>query len=243
MRTVSDEDLLHRWTGAAERLGAQYSVWVEGERLIAAYAKPARRYHGIEHLRAVLDHVDTLERFAHDADVVRVAAWFHDAVHDPTRDDNEHASAALAETVLDRMDVEDDTIAEVSRLVRLTATHDPDPDDRDGIVLCDADLAVLGGTPDEYTAYAAAIRLEFAHVPTEDFAVARADVLKVLLRRPRIYRSPAARTAWEERARTNLEREIAFLAESLDAGAKNVTLPQEPPRATDRIDDDAVPTP
>src|SRR6478609_10569647 len=166
-----DEELLARWIAAAERVGGQHDVRLEGERLLAAYSKPHRHYHDVEHLRAVLDRVDLLERYTLDADVVRVAAWFHDAVYDPDRDGNETASALLAETVLDRMDVEEDTVAEVSRLVRLTATHTSAPDDRDAHVLCDADLAVLGGGQDEYVMYASAIRLEYAHVDDGTFAV------------------------------------------------------------------------
>ena len=206
------EDLLTRWSAAAERIGGQTGVRIEGERLIAAYAKPGRHYHGVDHLRAVLDWVDLLDRFACDADVVRVAAWFHDAVYDPDRTGNEAASALLAETVLDRMDVAEDVVAEVSRLVRLTATHTADADDRDGHVLSDADLAVLGGTQDEYVAYASAIRLEHAHVPDTTFARGRSEALQQLIDRPRIYRTPAGRERWEDRARRNIARELAFLA-------------------------------
>ena len=165
MHTV-DQNLLMRWTAAAERVGAQQDVRVEGERLVAAYRKPHRHYHDVNHLASVLD----------------------------------------------RLDVEDDVVAEVSRLVRLTATHDPSADDRDGHVLCDADLGVLGGTQDEYIGYAAAVRLEYAHIPDDTFAVARSAVLSGLLARPRIYRTPTARTSWEDAARTNISQELAFLA-------------------------------
>jgi len=207
-----DADLLERWVAAAERLGAQGDVRIEGERLLAAYRKPSRRYHDVTHLRTVLDTIDVLDKFARDADLVRVAAWFHDAVHDPTRNDNESASAALASTVLDRLDIEEEVLVHVSRLVRVTATHDPASDDRDAQVLCDADLAILGGTPDDYVTYATAVRIEYAHVSDEDFVVGRSAVLQALLDRPRIYRTPTARLQWEDVARANLSREVAFLA-------------------------------
>ena len=152
------------------------------------------------------------------ADLVRVAAWFHDAVYDPNRDDNETASANLAETVLDRLDVEEEVADEVSRLVRLTATHDPEPDDRDGHVLCDADLAVLGSPQDAYIAYAASVRLEYAYLDDDQFAVGRTQVLQVLLDRPRLYRTPTARASWEDAARRNISQELAFLAGEGAAG-------------------------
>lgn len=209
--SLPDADLLALWTGPAERLGAQHDVRIEGERLLAAYRREHRRYHDVVHLVTVLRHVDELAAFAVDADVVRIAAWFHDAVYDVRSQDNEAASAMLAETVLDRLDVDPDCTAEVSRLVRLTAGHVTEPDDRDGGVLCDADLAVLAGRPDEYADYAASVRAEYAHVGEAAFAVGRAAVLRGLLDRPRLYRTPVAQQAWEQPARKNLARELAFL--------------------------------
>ncbi|MFB9838486.1 HD domain-containing protein, partial [Actinoallomurus acaciae] len=135
-------DLLRRWPGP-ETLGAD---------LLRRYAEPHRRYHTTEHLADVLDHVDELAGEAADADAVRLAAWFHDAVYDPTRGDNEERSAVLAERMLADTDLPAATVAEVARLVRLTATHDPAEGDRDGAVLCDADLAVLAAPPDRYAA-------------------------------------------------------------------------------------------
>jgi predicted metal-dependent HD superfamily phosphohydrolase len=229
---VVDEELIARWIAAAERIGGQRSVRLEGERLLAAYAKPHRHYHDVSHLRTVLDRVDLLDLYARDADVVRVAAWFHDAVYDPDRAGNETASALLAETVLDRMDVEEDVVAEVSRLVRLTADHAVAPDDRDGHVLCDADLAVLGGAQDEYVSYAASVRLEYAHVSDESFAVGRSEVLQAILDRPRIYRTPTARDMWETRARANLSQEIEFLAHTSlrELPPTDEPLPTGPPQ-------------
>jgi predicted metal-dependent HD superfamily phosphohydrolase len=207
----ADAELLPLWVEPVRRLGAQHDVTVEGERLLAAYRREHRRYHDVVHLMRVLRHVEELSAFAADADLVRVAAWFHDAVYDVTSPDNEAASAVLAETVLDRLDVDPDCTAEVSRLVRLTAGHVTDPADRDGAVLCDADLAVLGGSPEDYADYAASIRAEYAHVDDAAFATGRAAVLRSLLDRPVLFRTPYGREYWERRARINVERELAFL--------------------------------
>ncbi|MFD2351478.1 hypothetical protein ACFSTC_22470 [Nonomuraea ferruginea] len=98
----------------------------------------------------------------------------------------------------------------MSRLVRLTAAHDTLAEgDRDGAVLCDADLAVLGG--DGYADYAAKIRQEYAHVPGELFRRGRAQVLRRLLAVPRLYRTPPARELWEARAREAVSAELAEL--------------------------------
>ena len=107
------------------------------------------------------------------------------------RADNEERSAALAERALAETDLPDATVAEVARLVRLTTTHDPDEGDRDGAVLCDADLAILAADPERYAAYAAAVREEYAAVPDEAFREGRAAVLRGLLDLPSLFRTAA----------------------------------------------------
>ncbi|KWX02938.1 hypothetical protein LI90_3987 [Carbonactinospora thermoautotrophica] len=183
-----------------------------GEELIARYAEPHRRYHDTRHLAAVLDLVDTLAQHADDPRAVRFAAWYHDAVYDPTRLDNEEYSAVLAETELPALGARPAFVQEVVRLVRLTATHDPAPHDRNGAVLCDADLTILAAPPDEYAAYAAAIREEYAHLPENEFRAGRAAVLRRLLDRPVLFHTRYGQERFEDRARANLGTELTLLA-------------------------------
>jgi predicted metal-dependent HD superfamily phosphohydrolase len=194
-------DLLPRWPGP-EPLGAE---------LLRRYAEPHRRYHTAEHLAEVLDRVDELAGEADDAEAVRLAAWFHDAVYDPARADNEERSAVLAERMLADTDLPAAAVAEVARLVRLTTTHDPADGDRDGAVLCDADLAILAAPPERYAAYAAAVREEYAAVPDEAFRDGRAEILRGLLALPTLYRTRPARERWEAAARHNIETELMLL--------------------------------
>ncbi|MFI6347835.1 hypothetical protein [Streptomyces sp. NPDC050560] len=181
------------------------------ERLLARWAEPQRRYHDTAHLVAVLNRVDTLARYARRPDVVRLAAWFHDAVYRPDRSENEVRSAALARRALTEAGMDEASVAEVVRLVLLTARHDPARDDPDGAVLCDADLGVLAGSPAAYAAYAAAVREEYAFVPDETFRPARADVLRALLDHPALFHTPYAHEHWERAARHNVATELALL--------------------------------
>jgi predicted metal-dependent HD superfamily phosphohydrolase len=182
------------------------------DRLLARWQEPQRRYHTLAHLVAVLDHVDTLERYAADADVVRLAAWFHDAVYLPDRSENEERSARLAERALPEAGVGREKTAEVARLVRLTVTHDPGEDDFDGQVLCDADLAVLASPPSAYAAYTAAVREEYHFVPNDAFRAGRSDVLRQLLALPRLFHTPFGQKHWEATARYNLRGELEMLS-------------------------------
>ncbi|MET9391546.1 hypothetical protein ABZY20_14215 [Streptomyces sp. NPDC006624] len=181
------------------------------DHLLTRWQEPHRRYHTVEHLAAVLRHVDALQDHAHDPDVVRLAAWFHDAVYLPERSENEERSARLAERALPEAGVPDARTAEVARLVRLTVTHDPAGDDPDGQVLCDADLAVLASPPSAYAAYTAAVREEYHFVPNAAFREGRAAVLRQLLELPRLFRTPYGAEHWEATARYNLRSELELL--------------------------------
>ncbi|MFJ2090291.1 hypothetical protein ACIOEW_13595 [Streptomyces sp. NPDC087901] len=182
------------------------------DNLLARWAEPQRRYHTTAHLAAVLDHIDKLAGHAADADAVRLAAWFHDAVYRPDRSENEERSAVLAERALPEAGVPAATTAEVARLVRLTVSHDPADGDSNGEVLCDADLAILAAPPKEYAEYAARVREEYGFVPAEAFREGRAAVLRQLLELPRLFRTPHGTAEWEARARHNLSTELELLA-------------------------------
>ena len=180
------------------------------DELLAAYADPARGYHDTRHLTEVLDRLDELADAGTSFDRVPVAlaAWFHDGVYDG-RPAAEERSAAWAETALARHDP--DLVAEVARLVRLTESHRPAEDDRNGCALSDADLAILAAPADRYQQYVGDVRREYAHVSDDDFRAGRAAVLRDLLAKPRLFHTAHARERWEPAARANVEAELSGL--------------------------------
>ncbi|MFF8402727.1 hypothetical protein ACF1AB_21695 [Streptomyces sp. NPDC014846] len=182
------------------------------DNLLARWQEPQRHYHTLAHLGAMLDHIDLLAGYAADPDAVRLAAWFHDAVYLPDRSENEERSARLAERALAEAGVPRARTAEVARLVRLTVTHDPADDDRDGRVLCDADLAILAAHPSAYAAYTAEVRAEYHFVPNDAFRSGRAAVLRQLLGLPSLFRTPYGQEHWEATARHNLASELELLS-------------------------------
>jgi predicted metal-dependent HD superfamily phosphohydrolase len=192
-----------------------------GRSLISRYAESQRHYHDGRHLAEVLDAVDLLAEHADDPDAVRLAAWFHDAVYEPTAGPgaNEEASARLAEDVLTGLGRPAAEVKAVAALVRGTEHHEPSPaaaSAGDTAVLFDADLAILGSSPGRYAEYAADVRAEYAHVPETSFRSGRAAILRGFADRPRIYLTPTAYTRWESAARTNLAAELAHLSDPAD---------------------------
>jgi predicted metal-dependent HD superfamily phosphohydrolase len=177
--------------------------------VVGAWSEPHRRYHDLAHLAAVLGLVDRLPG-ATDPDAVRLAAWYHDIAYEPERTDNEQVSAERARAGLRGL-VPDARVAEVVRLVLLTAGHDPAPDDANGAVLCDADLAVLAAPPDAYAAYASAVREEYRHLSDAEFTAGRIAVLEHLLALPVLYRTPEGARQWAERAAANMTAELTLL--------------------------------
>jgi predicted metal-dependent HD superfamily phosphohydrolase len=192
--------------------------------VVAAWSEPHRRYHDLAHLAAVLGLVGELAGDADDPDAVRLAAWYHDIAYEPERTDNEEVSAGRARAGLRGL-VPDARVDEVERLVLLTAGHDPAPDDANGAVLCDADLAVLAGPPDAYPAYASAVREEYGHLSDEEFTAGRIAVLEHLLALPALYRTPEAARQWADRAAANLTAELTLLRRRAASG------PATPPPA------------
>ena len=215
MHAGAVDPLLRSWTDA---LGTAPRVVAAGEDLLARYDQPHRRYHDRRHLAEVLAALRRLASGrAVPVDVV-CAAWFHDAVHDG-RDDDEERSAELAIRVLTGLDVAPRLVDEVARLVRMTLTHDPAPDDAGGALLSDADLAVLGADPARYARYAADVRQEYAHVGDDAFRSGRTAVLRTLLERPRLYVTQEAHDLWNAGARRNLRDEISRLGGASDDAA------------------------
>jgi predicted metal-dependent HD superfamily phosphohydrolase len=179
--------------------------------LAARYHTDDRPYHNLDHVSAVLEAVALLAKYP--APALLLAVWFHDAVYDPRAGDNEENSAALAESVLASLGVPIAIRTETGRLIRLTKTHQPAELDRDGQILVDADLSILGAEETTYDRYARAIRQEYAWVPEDQYRAGRSRVLEGFLRRPRIFTTEVARARWEKAARANLQRELALLGQ------------------------------
>jgi predicted metal-dependent HD superfamily phosphohydrolase len=179
--------------------------------LVAAYRHPDRRYHDARHLQEVLERVHELSAAGEvfDRMPVLLAAWFHDGVHDGAPEE-ERRSAAWAAEALPGL-VEPAVVDEVVRLVLLTERHRPADDDANGGVLSDADLAILAADRDRYAEYAADVRVEYAAVPDDAFALGRAAVLRDLLAKRHLFHTAHARSSWEAAARANVERELAEL--------------------------------
>jgi predicted metal-dependent HD superfamily phosphohydrolase len=205
-------DLRGRFMALVRRLGGSGDAGPEADALLAAWAQPARVYHGTAHLADCLARLDELPAAAEGLAPIEAALWYHDAEYDPRAGDNEERSAVWAERALLELGVAPRVAAEVGRLIRLTRHVEPATDEA-GRLVCDIDLSVLGRPPAEFDAYDAAIRAEYAWVPEEEFRAGRRRVLRALLARDPLYGTERFRRRYEELAHANLRRALARLGE------------------------------
>jgi len=208
-------DFVATWRALGRDIGETASHWaasdwdVLGDDLYARHGEPQRHYHVARHIEALISHLGTLGALA---PVTLMAAFFHDAIYDPTAADNEARSADLAEIELARFDIDPHVVASVAAMIRATAGHQL-PGRAGDLTkwFLDADLAILAASAEVYDRYANDIRAEYAHVDDHDFRQGRAGVLAGFLVRERLYFSEAGFALWEADARSNIEREIVAL--------------------------------
>lgn len=208
MAAITLEAQWHRLTGPIvpdERLRQATLA-----KLTKLYTGPDRHYHSLAHIQDLLQTIDQYAARLQDAEVVRLAAWFHDAVYATTRQDNEARSATLAREFLRQSTWPPARQERVALLIERTKDHTlPQPAaDTDLHFFLDADLQVLGRPEAEYWHYARQIRQEYRLVPDFMYRSGRSKVLEKLLTSTQLYRTAAFRERLEEPARRNLRAEL-----------------------------------
>jgi predicted metal-dependent HD superfamily phosphohydrolase len=171
--------------------------------LVCRYSDTQRRYHNLEHVRDMLQGLYATDLSANPT--LHRAIWWHDAIYDTTRSDNEERSAELAFQTLTAWKEFPEEIAHVCALILVTKRHEIPPNDPLAQILVDLDLRILASQPEKYSFYAVNVRAEYSWVSDTDYARGRTDFLKRILARERIFTDAALDTV----ARGNLTRELA----------------------------------
>ena len=179
--------------------------------LLARRAEPHRKYHSPQHLRECLALFDAHRALAGHPGEVAIGLWFHDAIYDTSRHDNEAASADWARRVLRDAGAAGKAPGRVEALI-LATRHSQVPATADEGLLVDIDLAILGAEPGRFDEYERQIRDEYDSVAPEVFRDKRARILRGFLARPALFATAAMRERFEAPARANLARAIAKLA-------------------------------
>ncbi len=204
-----------RWLGPWAALGVARSVRLEELRasVLARYREPQRHYHTVQHLDECFERWPEIRAHAAHPAEVELALWFHDAIYDTHRADNEALSAVLARDSALSLGIAADSAQRVSDLILVTR-HAAEPEGPDAEALIDVDLSILGAASARFDEYERQVRQEYAWVPEDTFRKRRAEVLGQFLARSWIYSTPLFRERYEPMARVNLRRSLQAQGES-----------------------------
>ncbi|HEV7394527.1 MAG TPA: hypothetical protein VGO08_23020 [Burkholderiales bacterium] len=178
--------------------------------LIGRYCEPHRKYHTTQHLDECFDRLQALRSTAAHPHEIELALWFHDAIYDVKRRDNEEKSADWARSTVSAAGLAAEIGQRVHALVMATR-HNAVSRDVDEQILVDVDLSILGASPERFDEYEQQVREEYSWVPDVLFRHKRRSVLTEFLERPTIFNTAGFINRYEAQARANLERSIKRL--------------------------------
>lgn len=205
------EAALARWRADMAALGLVDRGDAAGRALIARHDRPWRRYHALGHLDFLSGEIERhRDRIAEPARLI-LAAWFHDAIYNTLRKDNEARSADLAARTLPGLGASETLTARVCALIQATADHASGGADADDALFLDMDCAILGAPAQTYDRYARQIRFEYGWAPSGLYRRGRRAFLSAQLARERLFHTGAYEDAFGGQARANLARELAAL--------------------------------
>ncbi|MDI9865290.1 hypothetical protein QM480_13200 [Flectobacillus sp. DC10W] len=133
--------------------------------------------------------------------------FYHDAVYDSLKSNNEEKSAALAERRMKDLEVSEEIVARVVEMILVTKTHIVS-ENQDINYFTDADLSILGKNWEVYNQYAKQVRNEYAIYPDLLYNPGRKKVLKHFLEMNQIFKTDYFTQKYEEQARINIQREL-----------------------------------
>ena len=168
-----------RWLDAWRELGVADSPALRRlhRDLLLRYSEPHRHYHTGQHLAECFEKVQDIIALAEHPAEVRLGLWFHDAIYDTRRHDNEQRSADWARSAGRELGAGAESAQRIHDLIMFTR-HSAAPVGADAEILVDADLSILGAPPERFQQYEAQVRREYEWVPDEMFRSGRARILK-----------------------------------------------------------------
>lgn len=201
---------LDRWQSLWRELGASDSDDELFRRLVACYSEPHRKYHTMQHLEECFAHLENVRSLAEHAGEVELALWFHDAIYDTKKKDNEERSAEWARDSALSAGLTVDQASRIYELV-MTTMHSAVPLGRDAAVAVDIDLGILGSDAARFDEYEVQVREEYSWVPGPLYRAGRRKILQEFANRENIYSTDYFREKCEARARDNIARSLARL--------------------------------
>jgi predicted metal-dependent HD superfamily phosphohydrolase len=197
-------DLSKKYSNDNKLIG---SVWKEIEK---NHSHPGRYYHSLKHLENLMEQLTHVKENINSWDGVLFALYFHDVIYNVLKNKNEEKSSEFAGSKLTALNVPVDIIRKCRRIIVATKKHELNTD-QDVNYFTDADLSILGATPDIYQNYCEQIRKEYSIYPDLVYKPGRKKVVEHFLGMERIFKTEYFFNKFEKQARINLQQELNFL--------------------------------
>lgn len=205
-------NLKNEWKNLCDYIGIKNPVAVEKwwTRLATLYSEENRFYHNLEHIAACLQECEFAQKEIYHPMDIKLAIWFHDAIYDTQRNDNEENSVLLFIEAAKELGLSQYTVNPVKTMILATKhvktySVNSSSQNNDLCLFLDIDLSILGKNKEIFTKYDKDIRQEYSWVPEAAYTVARKDILEGFLSRERIFISDIFARKYEFLARKNIE--------------------------------------
>lgn len=179
------------------------------EEIAKHYTASGRHYHTLTHLNHLLQELLPHRQAFKNWDTIVFAIAYHDIIYNTLRRNNEEKSAAFAARVLRETSFPESEIETCLAIIRATQNHEPA--DAQTNLFTDADLAILGASPQQYENYIVQIRREYRYYPDLLYIPGRKKVLRHFLGMKSIYKTDIFHRQYEAQARINMKNELAVL--------------------------------
>ncbi len=181
--------------------GDGFNPW---QRLVRSYSEPHRHYHNLRHI------IHTVAAVKKESWQIRLCAFYHGIVYDPTRDDNEVKSTERLFSDFPNLSDYDKRVCYT--LITNTKTHSPGVAFTEAShILNNADLAILASGKLDYSSYAKNIRREYSMYSDDEYILGRLKVLDKLWNRAKNYTLFHNNISSNEAAMCNMEKESRYL--------------------------------
>jgi predicted metal-dependent HD superfamily phosphohydrolase len=201
------------------------------DELISLYITPNRTYHTITHIENMVNSIyELLKIYSFNNHDIRkaeliFAAFFHDAIYNPTthdtyvpedQDSDEVLSAKIAIKSLKFMGLDNiHSLSHIYELIALTDGHKIDPNLHTELLIqeifVDSDISILGAIKPKYYEYKTGIWKEYTHINVDRFIAGRLEFLTQYIKKKAIFNTEYMNQMYNEQAYININGEITEL--------------------------------
>jgi predicted metal-dependent HD superfamily phosphohydrolase len=178
--------------------------WLALEKL---YESKNRYYHTLTHIEQVYFLLEKNKSEIADWETLVCSVFYHDAIYNVLKSNNEERSADLAAKHLRLLNVDNQRVEKCCKQIIATKKHEK-TSDYDTDLFTDADLAILGSDWNTYAAYAKNIRKEYSIYPDFLYNNGRKKVVQHFLAMENIFKTSLFQGDFEKKARINLKQEL-----------------------------------